>query len=125
MTTLLPFVTALTDASRLRLLHLVQEHKVTLAELRSVLGLNDGDLAAHLKQLVAVGLIKMGKQGTHLKLKHKHAALLAKLFTHFKVGTKKDEQTKTDAKKLHSLRHPKATKKAPAKKKANKPAKEK
>ena len=125
MTTLLPFLTALTDASRLRLLHLVQEHKVTLAELRSVLGLNDGDLGAHLKQLVAVGLIKMGKQGTHLKLKHKHAALLAKLFTHFKVGSKKDEQTKADARKLHSLRHPKSVKKATANKKANKPAKKK
>ena len=125
MTTLLPFLTAVADATRLRLLHLVQEHKVTLAELRTVLALGDGDLAAHLKPLVAVGLIKMGKQGTHLKLKHKHAALLSKLFTHFKVGSKKDEQTKTDAKKLHELRHPKSAKKASAKKKAKKSAKKK
>ncbi len=125
MTTLLPFLTALSDASRLRLLHLVQEHKVTLAELRSVLGLNDGDLGANLKQLVAVGLIKMGKQGTHLKIKHKHAALLAKLFTHFKVGSKKDEQTKADETKLHALRHPKSAKKAPAKKTKKKAARKK
>ena len=124
MTTLLPFLTALSDASRLRLLHLVQEHKVTLAELRSVLGLNDGDLGAHLKQLVAVGLIKTGKQGTHLKIKHKHAALLAKLFTHFKVGSKKDEPTRADETKLHALRHPKSVKKQP-KKNAAKPAKKK
>jgi DNA-binding transcriptional ArsR family regulator len=125
MTTILPFLAALSDASRLRLLHLVQEHKVNVAELRSVLGLGDGDLAEHLKQLVAVGLIKTGKQGTHLKIKHKHAALLAKLFTHFKVGAKKDEQTKKDAKKLHDLRHPKSFKKTAPKKKAKKPAKKK
>jgi predicted transcriptional regulator len=115
MTTLLPFLTALSNASRLRLLHLVQEHKVNVAELRSVLALGDGDLAEHLKQLVAVGLIKTGKQGTHLKIKHKHAALLAKLFSHFKVGSKKDEQTKKDAKKLHNLRHPNAVKKQKSK----------
>lgn len=120
MTTLLSFLTAVSDATRLRLLHLVQEHKVNVAELRSVLGLNDGDLGAHLKQLVAVGLIKTGKQGTHLKLKHKHAALLSKLFAHFKIGSKRDEQTKADSKKLHDLRHPKAVKKAAAKKKAEK-----
>ncbi|MFO1440411.1 MAG: hypothetical protein U1F81_18975 [Verrucomicrobiaceae bacterium] len=125
MTTLLPFLTAVSDATRLRLLHLVQEHKVTLAELRTVLALDDADLAAHLKPLVAVGLIKMGKQGTHLKLKHKHAALLAKLFTHFKVGSKKDEPSLADEAKLHALRHPKSAKKAPAKKKAKKPTKKK
>lgn len=124
MTTLLPFLTAVSDATRLRLLHLVQEHKVTLAELRTVLALGDADLAAHLKPLVAVGLIKMGKQGTHLKLKHKHAALLAKLFTHFKIGSKKDEPTRADEAKLKALRHPKAAKKQP-KKKAAKPAKKK
>ena len=124
MTTLLPFLTAVADATRLRLLHLVQEHKVTLAELRTVLALGDGDLAAHLKPLVAAGLIKMGKQGTHLKLKHKHAALLAKLFTHFKVGSKKDEPTRADETKLHALRHPKSVKKQP-KKNAAKPAKKK
>lgn len=125
MTTLLPFLTAVSDATRLRLLHLVQEHKVTLAELRSVLGLNDADLGAHLKQLVAVGLIKMGKQGTHLKIKHKHAALLSKLFTHFKIGSKKDEPTRADEAKLKALRHPKAAKKQPKKKAAKKATKKK
>lgn len=113
MTTLLTFLTAVSEATRLRLLHLVQEHKVTLVELRTVLALGDADLATHLKPLVAVGLIKMGKNGTHLKLKHKHAALLAKLFNHFKIGSKKEELTKKDAKKLHELRHPKAAKKKP------------
>jgi hypothetical protein len=67
----------------------------------------------------------MGKQGTHLKIKHKHAALLAKLFTHFKVGSKKDEQTKADETKLHALRHPKSAKKAPAKKTKKKAARKK
>ena len=74
---------------------------------------------------MAVGLIKTGKQGTHLKLKHKHAALLSKLFAHFKIGSKRDEQTKADSKKLHDLRHPQAVKKAAAKKKAKKSAKKK
>jgi len=126
MTTLLPFLAALSDASRLRLLFLVQEHKITVAELRPILGLGDGDLAAHVKQLVEIGLIKAGKGGTHLKLKHKHAALLGKLFTHFKVGTKKDTQSQSDAKKLHDLRHKKPaksakpTQKAATKKKAAK-----
>lgn len=118
MTTLLPFLTALSDTSRLRLLFLVQEHKVNVAELRAVLGLGDGDLATHLKQLVTVGLVKTGKQGTHLKLKHKHAALLAKVFTHFKIGSKKDLQTRADEKKLHELRHPKVVSKSVVKKKA-------
>ena len=123
MTTLLLFVTALADTTRLRLLHLVQEHKITVPELRVLLSIGDADLAAHLKQLVAVGLIKTGKQGAHLKIKHKHAALLAKIFSHFKVGTKDDEATRADKKKLHALRHPKAAKKpkkASAKKKAAK-----
>ena len=123
MTTLLPFVTALADTTRLRLLHLVQEHKITVPELRVLLSIGDADLAAHLKQLVAVGLIKTGKQGAYLKIKHKHAALLAKIFSHFKVGTKDDEATRADKKKLHALRHPKAAKKpkkASAKKKAAK-----
>jgi predicted transcriptional regulator len=123
MTTLLPFVTALADATRLRLLHLVQEHKITVPELRVLLSVGDADLAEHLKLLVAVGLIKTGKQGAHLKIKHKHAALLARLFSHFKVGSKKDEPTRTDEKKLHALRHPKAAK--AGKKAAKKPAKKK
>ena len=123
MTTLLPFLTALADTTRLRLLHLVQEHKITVPELRVLLSIGDADLAAHLKQLVAVGLIKTGKQGAHLKIKHKHAALLARLFTHFKVGSKKDEPSRADERKLHVLRHPKAAKKPKkpaAKKKAAK-----
>lgn len=116
MTTLLPFLSALADTTRLRLLHLVQEHKISVPELRVLLGVGDADLAAHLKQLVAVGLIKTGKQGAHLKIKHKHAALLAKIFSHFKVGTKKDEPTRADEKKLHALRHPKTAKKPAGKK---------
>lgn len=123
MTTLLPFLTALADTTRLRLLHLVQEHKITAPELRVILSIGDADLAAHLKQLAAVGLIKTGRQGAHLKIKHKHAALLARLFTHFKVGSKKDEPTRADEKKLHALRHPKPPekpKKASAKKTAAK-----
>jgi hypothetical protein len=75
----------------------------------------------HGNPLVEIGLIKAGKGGTHLKLKHKHAALLGKLFTHFKVGTKKDTQSQSDAKKLHDLRHKKPAKSAkPAKKAATK-----
>ena len=50
------------------------------------------------------------------------AAVIAKLFAHFKVGTKKDEQTRTDEKKLHALRHPKAGKKAAKKPVAKKKA---
>ncbi|MFM2168573.1 MAG: Helix-turn-helix domain [Verrucomicrobiota bacterium] len=121
MTSLLPFLASLNDIHRLRLLQLLQKHKPNVSELRAVLGLGEGDLAAHLKQLVAVGLIKTGKQGAHLKIKHKHAAIIAKLFAHFKVGSKKDEQTRADEKKLHALRHPKTAKKpikAVAKKKA-------
>jgi DNA-binding transcriptional ArsR family regulator len=98
MTTLLPFLAALSDASRLRLLFLAQEHKITVAELRPILGLGDGELAAHLKQLVEIGLIKAGKG-----------------------GTKKDSQSQSDAKKLHDLRHKKPAKSAkPAKKAATK-----
>ncbi|MFM2143086.1 MAG: Bacterial regulatory protein arsR family [Verrucomicrobiota bacterium] len=112
MTQLHRFLSALADSSRLRLLHLLQQHRITVSELRAVLGLGEGDLAAHLKLLVDTGLIKTGKNSGQLKLKHKHAALIAKLFAHFKVGTKKDEQIRADEKKLHALRHPKTEKKA-------------
>jgi predicted transcriptional regulator len=107
MTSLLPFTNALADASRLRLLHLALNHKVAVSELRPILGLDDGVLAANLKLLVEVGLVKNGGHGAHLKVKHKHAAILRKLFSHFKVGSKKDEQTRSDEKKLRQLRHAK------------------
>lgn len=70
-------------------LSLVQEHKTIVPELCAVLGIGEGELAAHLRQLVEVGLIKKSKRRSALKLKHKHASVLAKLFTHFKAGTKK------------------------------------
>ena len=116
------FLSALSEPNRLRLLHLLQQHRITVSELRAVLGLGEGDLAAHLKLLVDIGIIKTGKSSGQLKLKHKHAAVIAKLFAHFKVGTKKDEQTRTDEKKLHALRHPKAGKKAAKKPVAKKKA---
>ncbi len=123
MTSLLPFLASLNDIHRLRLLQLLQKHKTNVSELRAVLGLGEGDLAAHLKLLVDIGIIKTGKNSGQLKLKHKHAAIIAKLFAHFKVGTKQDEQTRADEKKLHALRHPKTAKKPKkpvAKKKAAK-----
>lgn len=117
------FLAALSDPLRLRLLFLVQEHKITIAELSAVLGLGETDLAPHVKQLAAANLIKTGKNGTLLKLKHRHAALLGRLFTHFKAGGKADTLSRVDEKRLHELRHPKAakkTKKPAAKKKGAK-----
>ena len=111
MNSALPFFIALADPIRLRILHLIKEHKVTPSELSILLSIEDADLASHLNLLVTHGLVKIGKQESHLKIKHKHAALLTRLFNHFKFRSKKNEVAQTDEAKLHALRHPKTAKK--------------
>lgn len=119
MNALLTFSTALSDPVRLRILNLVRDHKADFGGMREVLGLSEEELARHARLLVEAGLLKADKSGKQAKIKHKHAALLEKLFTHFKISSKKEAQLGADQKKLRQLRdkkHPKASKKAAGKK---------
>jgi DNA-binding transcriptional ArsR family regulator len=111
MNSALQFLATVADPIRLRILHLIKEHRTTPTELRILMSIADEDLASHLNLLVTHGLVKTGKQGAHLKIKHKYAALLTRLFNHFKFRSKKDEVAQADEAKLHALRHPKTAKK--------------
>ncbi|MBL9133951.1 MAG: helix-turn-helix transcriptional regulator [Verrucomicrobiaceae bacterium] len=126
MNALLTFSTALSDLNRLRIISLLRQHKADFVSLRETLGITEAELAQHVKHLSAAGLLKADKSGKQAKIKRKHAALLDKLFTHFKINPKKEAQLSADQKKLrelHDKKVPKAGKKAaekPAKKKAAK-----
>jgi|JI10StandDraft_1071094.scaffolds.fasta_scaffold342950_2 DNA-binding transcriptional ArsR family regulator len=127
MNALLTFSVALSDLNRLRILSLLRDHKTDFGGLRDTLGISEAELAQHVKLLSDAGLLKADKSGKVAKIKHKHASLLEKLFTHFKISPKKEAQLSADQKKLrqlHDKKAPKAgkkaAKKAPAKKKAAK-----
>lgn len=127
MNALLTFSAALSDLNRLRILSLLRAHKTDFASLRETLGITEAELALHVKLLSDARLLKADKSGKVAKIKHKHASLLEKLFTHFKISPKKEAQLSADQKKLrqlHDKKAPKAgkkaAKKAPAKKKAAK-----
>lgn len=118
MNALLTFSAALSDPIRLRILSLLRENKTDFGGLRETLNLSDAELAQHAKLLIEAGLLKADKTGKQAKIKHKHAALLAKLFTHFKISPKKEVQLSADQKKLrqlHDKKNPKAGKQAPSK----------
>ncbi len=125
MKALLTFSVALSDLTRLRILFLLREHKTDFSGLREILNLSEAELAQHVKFLVEAGLLKADKTGKQAKIKHKHASLLEKLFTHFKISHKKEAQLSADQKKLrllHDKKNPKAGKKAVDKKNAKKKA---
>lgn len=103
MNSLIAFSSALSDPVRLRILCLLKEHKVEFGVLRETLSISENDLARHLKLLIETGLLKATKAGTQAKIKHKHASLLEKIFTHFKITPKKEAQLGEDRKKLLRL----------------------
>jgi len=119
MNALLTFSAALADPIRLRILNLLRSHKADFGGLRETLNLSEEELALHAKLLVEAGLLKADKTGKQAKIEHKHAALLEKLFTHFKISPKKEAQFSADQKKLrqlHDKKQPKASKKTAGKK---------
>lgn len=117
MNALLTFSVALSDSNRLRILGLLQEHKCDFEGIREVLDITAAELASHVKLLSDAGLLKDDKSGKQAKIKHKHAALLEKVFHHFKINPKKDSVLAADLKKLRQLHEKKRPKKA-----AKKPA---
>jgi DNA-binding transcriptional ArsR family regulator len=110
MNALIAFSNALSDPVRLRLLSLLREHKADFGVLRETLGISEDELSRHVRLLIEAGLLKATKTGTQAKLKHKHAALLEKLFMHFKIGPKKQAQLGADRKKLHQIYEKKSSK---------------
>ena len=124
MNALLTFSVALSDSNRLRILGLLREHKCGFESIREVLDITAAELASHVKLLSDAGLLKDDKSGKQAKIKHKHAALLDKLFHHFKINPKKDSVLAADLKKLRQL-HDKKRPKAGAGKVVKKVAKKK
>jgi DNA-binding transcriptional ArsR family regulator len=110
MNALLTFSVALSDLNRLRILSLLRDHKTDFGGLRDTLGISEAELAQHVKLLSDAGLLKADKSGKVAKIKHKHASLLEKLFTHFKISPKKEAQLSADQKKLRQLHDKKAPK---------------
>ncbi len=110
MQALITFSNALSDLNRLRILSLLRDHKADFVSLRETISISEADLAQHVKILSDAGLLKADKSGKQAKIKHKHAALLEKLFTHFKMSAKKNAQLRADQKKLRHLHDKKKTK---------------
>lgn len=110
MNALITFSTALSDPVRLRILSLLRWHKADFGALRETLDISEAELASHVKLLVEAGLLKAGKTGRQAKIKHKHASLLEKLFTHFKISPKKEAQLGADQKKLYQIHAKKRSK---------------
>ncbi|MBK8092106.1 MAG: winged helix-turn-helix transcriptional regulator [Verrucomicrobiaceae bacterium] len=98
MQALITFSNALSDLNRLRILSLLRDHKADFVSLRETISISEADLAQHVKILSDAGLLKADKSGKQAKIKHKHAALLEKLFTHFKMSAKKNAQLRADQK---------------------------
>jgi len=110
MNSLVSFATALSDPLRLRILCLLKEHKVEFGVLREILAVSENDLARHVKLLIDSGLLKATKTGTQAKIKHKHASLLDKIFTHFKISPKTEAQLGEDRNKLLQIQDKKRLK---------------
>ncbi|NNF05924.1 MAG: metalloregulator ArsR/SmtB family transcription factor, partial [Candidatus Eisenbacteria bacterium] len=63
-TTPLSHLKALADPSRLRLLHLLEAHELSVGELTSLLGMTQSRVSGHLAVLREAGLVRDRRQGT-------------------------------------------------------------
>jgi ArsR family transcriptional regulator, arsenate/arsenite/antimonite-responsive transcriptional repressor len=98
------FNAALADASRLRLLSLIQGGEVCVCQLQGVLQTNQPKISRHLAYLRKAGLVAARREGkwTHYRLK-KLDARLTKMLAQTLDGLRHEPQIKQDLRRLKSI----------------------